>query len=165
MRSHLNQPVGVTAALQDQSLKGQLGVTAKLRDHKHAFPLSLLSSILSFVKNHKDTQTRHWNEKKKNWSSPSIFYNLYMLGNRPNTCSCHSCRRPNISVMHPFPDKRGEEKKRSGQALKEQVCVIKLGGTCVFCKLTWMHGFISWFLNFRVFLSIWTCEDFDKSCA
>lgn len=86
--------------------------------------LSLLSSILSFVKNHKDTQTRNWNEKKrKNWSSPSIFYNLYMLGNRPSTCSYYSCRRPNISVMHPFPDKRGGggERVRSG---------LKRAGVC-----------------------------------
>lgn len=37
-----------------------------------------------------------------------------MLGNRPNTCSYHSCRHPNISVMHPFPDRGWEGEVRSG---------------------------------------------------
>lgn len=92
-----------------------------------------------------------------------------MLGNRPSTCSYYSCRRPNISVMHPFPDKRGgkKKKKRVRSGLKRAGVRYQTGRgrVCVFRKLTWMHGFISWFLSFREFLSIWICEDVDKSCA
>lgn len=83
------------------------------------FPL--FYHLWRITKTHRqETGVKRKEKIKKNWSSPSIFYNLYMLGNRPSTCSYYSCRRPNISVMHPFPDKRGggEKKKRVRSGLK-----------------------------------------------
>lgn len=115
--------------------------------------ISTLSRLLCSIickENPKQTMKR---ESKKPWNLPSISYNPYMLGNRPNTCSYHSCRHPNISVMHPFPDRGG--RVRSGQALKEQV--FRLGGTCILQAYlnAWVNVLIPYFPCILIHLDLW----------
>lgn len=94
--------------------------------------------------------------------SPSTFYSSCTFGNRLNTYSYHSCLYPNISVMHQFPDKRkGSNNTVINSIPFQPVGAFKRGRMWVIGKLTSMHGFISRFLTFLAFLSIWICEEMD----